>query len=188
MRTLLLFSLLASIAFVPLAACGGRTGTDDLPSSVGVPTAVPTSTSSPANAHDPAFAGYWLVDDQKSPHGSFTGSIYKLAPDGTVTLVRTLAGPSPDASRIGLERNTEGVWCVIGGAWHSESSTVLVLDGSCSDGAARPIKLRFANLSVTTVGPVSTSLISVGGETGWNDTTAWGWQWTRCANPAECAP
>ncbi len=76
--------------------------------------------------------------------------------------------------------------CLLGDHWSSGDDQVLLLEGDCSDGTTREIRLRFPedSSSNSQMGGVQVEVASVEGQSGWRAAFA-GWSWSHCTE-ASC--
>ncbi len=84
-----------------------------------------------------------------APMGATTFSDYVFGADGSLAHLRSVAGGQiVDAAHgAGNVRGTGGVACEFGEVWFGVDADTLVIDGQCSDGAARDIALDLTQIS-----------------------------------------
>lgn len=84
-----------------------------------------------------------------APMGATTFSDYVFGQDGSLAHLRSVDdGKIVDAAQgAGNVRGVDGVACRFGTVWYGVDADTLVIDGQCSDGAAREIALDLTQIS-----------------------------------------
>lgn len=162
----------------------------------------PTVTIDAVATQDPRFVGLWMVEQPF--HAAYERTFYRLDADGTVAI-----GPSDPTDCTGhLERHcvTGSVafclprfpedtcrgtpTCVFGARWRSAGPRVVIFDGVCDDGVARPIALELDATPGDDVEGGPAAVLTVGDEAGWSHDN-WAWWFRKCptgTTTATCAP
>jgi hypothetical protein len=116
----------------------------------------------PLDSHDPRFSGFWMAEEIRD---AYVAAVYQLSESGAIETVRV---ESPSDGEPTLAMNpTSYVRCGFGRTWHSESPSILIIDGRCSDGRTRALELEFQNPATTNQSGAEVTLRSVDAESGW---------------------
>ena len=178
---------LASLSLVVVVACSGGDGA--------------AAVDAPVDERAPELVGLWVVEQPF--HALYERTFYRLDADGAVAI-----GPSEPADCTGhlarhcvtgsvancLPRFPEETCvgtptCVFGARWRSAGPRVMILDGVCDDGVARPIALQLSAAAVGDPDGGLVTVLTVGGEPGWSHDN-WVWSFRKCppgTTPETCA-
>lgn len=160
--------LLPSVLLVLVPACGGRVEDER-----GAPVAI---------EHGARFSGFWMVDEEVA-RGGYSAAIFELDPGGALARRHGFAS---SGSVEALGRVFKGaVSCGFGAWWRSEGDAVLVLDGVCSDGVGREIRIELLNDPSSNTRGARALVLSVGRESGW-ERRGFGWKMAKCESEQEC--
>jgi hypothetical protein len=140
------------------------------------------ATEPPDTERAERFVGFWFVEETE-PHALYSASTYELSAGGELALAwdAELYGQPH-----GYVRSADGALrCDFSDTWRSTGDDTLVIEAACSDDRARDIVLYFANPPATNAAGADVTIVSVGGENGWQP-PQWGWSFSWC--PELCAP
>ena len=147
-----------------VTACGGGIENDASTRPVGAP------------EHAARFVGDWDITFTTNRDSSAS---FALDATGSVQVLRRGMGTPLDAI---AEKPGSRLSCGVGARWHSEGEATLILDGACTDGVARAIRVGFPEDSTrNTASDLRVVLVSVGSDTDWRITDVQGpWVLRRC--------
>jgi hypothetical protein len=153
--------------------------------------------------HHERFVGRWVVE--QPTHALYEATYYTFEADGTLAtggsfpadcsghlskhcVTGSVANCVPDA---GTPCESD-LTCVFGSEWYSLDASTLIIEGDCSDGAAREIRIALASdtSSNTQWGGAGGTLVSVDGEVGWSHDN-WDWVFRKCpagTDESTCTP
>lgn len=151
-----------------LAACGGRVD-DERASPVAV-------------EHSARFSGFWMLEEE-AVRGGYSAAIFELDPGGALALRHGFAS-SGSVEALGRVFK-DAVSCGFGAGWRSEGDGVLVVDGTCSDGVGREIRIQLTNEPSTNTRGANALIVSVGRESGW-ERRGFGWKMAKCVSEQAC--